>query len=166
MIAYEEIQRFLWFAYAIVGVCGAAMPAAVLLEGGGQDFVRDLATAVSLGVLPPLALLNLLALRTRVEENRLHVALGRFFPMLWGNVPLSEIERVEVVEYRPLRDAGGWGMRWGKFGGEFCRFWNARGHGGVRFYVHGAQYIIGSQHPEELARALTGATARQVRAAK
>lgn len=98
-------------------------------------------------------ILNLLVLRTRVEAGEVHVALG-WVPLFWTRLGIGAITEARPVTYRPLRDAGGWGFRFGRFEGNRCRFWNARGDRGVFLRCADRCYIIGSQRPEELYRAL------------
>lgn len=38
----------------------------------------------------------------------------RFLPFIWRRkfIPIQEIQSIEVLNIRPLRDFGGWGLRW------------------------------------------------------
>ncbi len=38
----------------------------------------------------------------------------RFLPFIWRRkfIPIQEIQSIEVLDIRPLRDFGGWGLRW------------------------------------------------------
>ena len=38
----------------------------------------------------------------------------RFLPFIWHRkfIPIQEIQSIEVLDIRPLRDFGGWGLRW------------------------------------------------------
>ncbi len=38
----------------------------------------------------------------------------RFLPFIWSIkfIPIQEIQSIEVLDIRPLRDFGGWGLRW------------------------------------------------------
>jgi hypothetical protein len=58
-----------------------------------------------------------------------------------------------------LRDAGAWGVRFGRFEGASCRHYNARGNRGVFLETSKRRYIIGSQNPERLHDALVRALA-------
>jgi len=67
-------------------------------------------------------------------------------------VPITGIVRYRVVQYRPILDYGGWGIRAGRDGE---RVLNARGDRGVRLELaDGSSLLIGSQRPEELAETL------------
>ena len=91
-------------------------------------------------------------LRTRVEEDRLIFG----FPLgLRRTIPLDQIRSAEAVTYRPLRDFGGWGLRFGSMG----MMYNARGDRAVRLHLkNGKVVFVGSQTPEELVRAISSET--------
>jgi hypothetical protein len=75
------------------------------------------------------------------------------FLLLWRRrrIPLERIERAERVTYRPIREYGGWGIRRGRDG--WC--YNVCGNRGVRLELGGGErLLLGSQTPEELARAI------------
>jgi hypothetical protein len=56
------------------------------------------------------------------------------------------------VQYRPIADHGGWGIRSGRDGE---RALTARGNRGVRLVLaDGTRLLIGSQRPEELAETI------------
>ena len=66
-------------------------------------------------------------------------------------IPLKDIQSVEVIEYSPLRDFGGWGVRYGLSG----KMYNARGNQAVRLELRSSGVVhVGSSRPEELAAAL------------
>jgi len=63
----------------------------------------------------------------------------------------SEIERYESKQYSPLREFGGWGIRWtpGKLA------YNVSGDRGIWIErTNGRTVLVGSQHPEEFLRAI------------
>ena len=63
----------------------------------------------------------------------------------------EKIVRAEAVTYRPIRDYGGWGVRFGPKG----RAYNTHGDRGVRLeFTDGRPLLIGSQQPETLANAI------------
>jgi hypothetical protein len=96
-------------------------------------------------------IVGLLRMTTEVCPTDLRVWFG-WVPTYRRIVPISSIQKIEVVTYRPLADYGGWGIRLGRDG---VRVLNARGNLGVRIdLVDGTKLLIGSQLPEDLARAL------------
>ncbi len=81
----------------------------------------------------------------------------RFFPLWSRTVPLTDIVTYEARQYRPLREYGGWGIR---FGPHRKRAYNVSGNRGVEVKLtDGTQLLIGSQRPEELASAISVAKA-------
>ena len=89
-------------------------------------------------------------LETRVEPAGVYV---RFFPLQLKEVLIKarEIESFEARKYNPLLEYGGWGIRLGSGGYAY----NARGNKGVQLTLRdGRKIMIGSQHSEELARAI------------
>jgi hypothetical protein len=105
-------------------------------------------------VFPCLIAVNVLFMRTRVDGHELVVQFGYCFPIYRKRIPLQEIRRARVVEYRPIRDAGGWGIRFGRFEQERCRFLNCRGNRGVLLETARLRCIVGSQQPERLLAAV------------
>jgi len=89
-------------------------------------------------------------LRTRVLKDGLYV---QFFPIHFSpkRIPLENVVKMEVRTYRPLREYGGWGIRWVLQG----KAYNMSGNRGVRLdYADGKHVLIGSQRPEELLAAI------------
>jgi hypothetical protein len=73
----------------------------------------------------------------------------RFFPLhlSWREIPFDSIARVMAVVYRPLREYGGWGIRFGKKGMAY----NVSGDRGVQVTLkNGKSFLLGSQRAEEL----------------
>lgn len=77
----------------------------------------------------------------------------RFFPFQRKvrQIDLSGVTGIAAVRYRPLRDYGGWGLRWG----WRSRCYNVSGNEGVRIdYDNNYHLLIGSQRAAELEAAL------------
>jgi len=160
---FEERQGFHWFAYAtvliaIAGTLVAAFVAFMVLREESLSIVEAcwIPLLVAAGAL---LVLNILSMRTTIARNRLSVQFGRFLPIYRKHIAVHEINHSRVVDYRPLRDAGGWGIRFGRFERQSCRFLNCRGNRGVLIETHDQRYIIGSQEPERLQAALDAARA-------
>jgi hypothetical protein len=105
-------------------------------------------------------LLNFLPMSTWVDREEIRVRFGRLVPFYTKRVPISRVKAARAVDYRPILQAGGWGIRWGRFEGKWTRFLNARGHWGVLLEGEKLRLIVGSAHPEEFAEAV--AKAREV----
>lgn len=147
---YEERQTFAVWAFALIAISEAVIIAAVWWAWfAGELGTRDFGLLIAMIVVLEALICMLLRLRTRLYPDRLEIQLG-FLPLLRKRIPLKEIRDARVVTYRPVRDAGGWGWRWGRFDGHFCTFLNARGNRGVYLDTTRGAVIVGSQKPEEL----------------
>ena len=157
---YEERQRFARWVYVLVaGVVAGAMVAFGLAASAEEGAARGLWLVGAAHLAVGAFVSNILLVTTRVSNAELYVRFGWLFPMIWKRIPLGDILESRCVTYRPLRDAGGWGLRFGRFEGRSCRFYNARGHEGVLIETPKRRYIIGSQTPERLEAAIEQARA-------
>lgn len=162
---FHEEQRFrqpwLWtllggVALAEIGIFGYGMIQQFVLGRPWGDrpmsdpalLLAGMATVLfSLGLL---ALFLAMRLVTEVREDGLSV---RFFPFHLRETVFrpGEIQSSEAVEYRPLLDYGGWGIRYGRGG----KAYNVSGNRGVRLeFADGKRLLIGSQRADELAAAI------------
>jgi hypothetical protein len=104
--------------------------------------------AVMLAVIALLGALLTLRQTTTVTKDSVSVRYGFLYET---RVPLTEIALAEAVEYAPLREYGGWGIR----GSRRRRALNARGNRGVLLTrTDGTTLLVGSQRPRELLDAL------------
>lgn len=70
------------------------------------------------------------------------------------HVPLSDIASAEVTKYRPLVEFGGWGWRTRIFSRKTA--YNIAGRIGLRITKkNGFQLVLGTQHEEEMKRAVS-----------
>lgn len=93
-------------------------------------------------------------LSVEVQPRGLHY---RFFPFHreWKVLPWSEVRAQRAVTYRPIREYGGWGLRYGK-NGRAC---NVSGNRGVLFTLaSGRTLLIGSDRAERLSDAVREAS--------
>jgi hypothetical protein len=96
----------------------------------------------------PIILIGLLIftfrLETRVTRNAVTINAGIFGR---ETIPISEIAKVEEIQYNPIRNFGGWGVRSGLGG----KIYNASGDRAVKITLKSNKIIyIGTQHPNEL----------------
>ena len=97
------------------------------------------------------------SLRLEVELNEEDLAI-RFRPFVRRRIPLSRIREFHARPYRPIREYGGWGLRYGPSG----KAYNVKGDRGVQLLLEGKEkLLVGSQRPEEFEGALARATGRQ-----
>jgi hypothetical protein len=108
-------------------------------------------TALLLGVVLLLGAVLTMRLSTTVTSDALSIRYGFLYRT---RIPLAEVAHAEAVEYSPIRQYGGWGVR----GTRRRRALNARGNQGVLVTrSDGSTLLIGSQRPRELLEALSRA---------
>ena len=155
---YREVQRLHPGWRIFIGAScflGGAAPLAVQLATGepvgnraSPLWVLALVFAV-FGVAMPVFMVFCLRLVTEVLEDALYV---RFIPLRTRRIPYASIVRCAPCDYRPIREFGGWGIRWG---GRRNWAYTMRGNRGVRLELEGGQrLLVGSGAPEDLARAI------------
>lgn len=166
MTYYRETQTIWpWMMVLLLGVVliTVFIPLWFGVQAGRDREAAEFVTPmiISLALMP--LVLNLMCLRTDVQRDQVYVRLGFFFPMMWRRIPLDSIAEVRVVQYRPLRDVGGWGYRLGRFEGTRCWYYTMRGREGVLILTDdNRQHIIGSQDPDSLVRAIRMASEKDV----
>jgi len=153
MTHFREVQKFrqawLWLILlAPMGFVGwGAYQQFVLRRPWGDRPMPDTGLLVFCGAMALfLVWFFVLRLVTEVRDNEVTV---QFVPM-WRKrtIALAQIRGAESVQYRPIRDYGGWGIRRGLTGWAY----NVSGNRGVLLkFFGGTDVLIGSQRPEELA---------------
>lgn len=107
--------------------------------------------ALLLAVVVLVGAILTVRLTTTVTADALSVRYGFLYKT---RVPLAEIALAEAVEYSPVREYGGWGIR----GTPRRRALNARGKQGVLLTrADGTTLLVGSQRPRDLLEALAHA---------
>ena len=84
-------------------------------------------------------------LTSEVREDGIYI---RFIPFQWSfqKIGYDELDTFEVTTYRPIRDYGGWGVRYGSKG----KAYNVSGNRGVLLtFKNGKRLLIGSQRSDE-----------------
>lgn len=159
---FEETQRFPgWITVLVVLAAGSSIVAFtvgiyVQLIGGepwGNNPMSDGALTIvggafivfGFGLLWLFASLKLI---TEVHADALHI---RFAPMRTKRIAFDRIEAAEVRTFRPIRDYGGWGVRYARG----VKAYLAKGPRGVYLtMLDGRDILVGSQSPGELEAAL------------
>ena len=154
---FREVQRNRqWWLWAVVLTpCALVGYGAVLQLVFGKPWgTRPMSDAglVLLCVFLAAVIVWLYKMRlvTQVRAEGLTVQ----FEWVWRPrlIPLDAIHSYRVVTYRPIADYGGWGIRYGFNGGTA---YTSSGKRGVQLeFDDGKRFLIGSQRPEELARAI------------
>ena len=89
-----------------------------------------------------------LKLITEVGPDGVHI---RFFPLTRRKITFDSITSCKARTYRPIREYGGWGIRFSRKGNAY----NVSGNWGVQLeFRQGRPLLIGSQRAEELADAI------------
>jgi len=146
---YWESQCPGWASWGmpVLGACFVALGAAEAHSGdrghGAFLVLLGIAMAGSLGG----------GLRVSVGRGELTVRIG-YFGWRVLQLTLSGIASVEVHSFNPLKDFGGWGLRWNRE----MRAVFLRGDRGVKITNHdNSRYLIGSDQPERLAAVIEAA---------
>ena len=165
-IFFEEEQRFrqtwLWVILLI-----SIVPVVILMIYGtyqqlalGQPFGNHPVSDTTLIWLGPAMILLMLSVPILLWTMKLHIIVDReflhirFFPFVKRDIPLNDILEWKAKVYHPLRDYGGWGIRWGFKG----KAYNVSGNRGVQLVlIKNKKLLIGSQKPDALAQAITTA---------
>lgn len=108
-------------------------------------------TVLLLAVVILVGAVLTMRLSTTVESDALSIRYGFLYRT---RIPLAEVAHAEAVQYSPIREYGGWGIR----GTRRRRALNARGNLGVLLTrADGSTLLVGSQRPRELLEALSRA---------
>jgi len=78
----------------------------------------------------------------------------KFFPFhfKWQSIAWNEIEKSEIRTYKPIREFGGWGLRYGKLG----KAYTIKGKTGLQLYLKsGRNILIGTNESETLIQVLS-----------
>lgn len=148
-VVYEEVQR--WPGWVVLVILAALAASAVAVLNAPPEH-RALAWA--LGLAPMLAFTLVVALlfdRLRIQVTRSAVVASfGTFGWIWKRIPLDDIQEMEPVHYRPIRDFGGWGIRF-SWTDPSRRAWTIRGDRALRLRLtDGTDFHLGCAHPRRL----------------
>ena len=153
---FEERQRFrskplVGLVVALAAWAWLALAISVRSDDRSWPLWWSWAIAVVFGMGLPWFLWAL-ELRTAVTGDGLDV---RFAPRIGGHrFPVAAIASACAVTYHPLKEFGGWGVR---FGARGARAYNVSGASGVEVIdTDGTRWVIGSRRATELAAAIAG----------
>ena len=157
-VVFEEKQRMRqWWIWLLIGGATAFVSYALLYqlitgEGLGTEPI-GLGEMISIEVLMLLLLLFIgrLELQVRIDAAGIHYRFWPFFK--WRHRIWAEMQSVEVRQYKPLLDYGGWGFRLGIGGNGWA--YNIAGNKGIQLVLqNGDRLLLGTQRPEEAAAAI------------
>lgn len=157
-IIYHEEQRLrqIWIWIVVLFVTGLAWYGSyqqlILGTPFGSNPAPDWMMVVIwivFGIGFPLIFI-VFRLRTEVRPDGVYL---KFAPVQrsYKIFPAEEIKRAEVEKYKPVREYGGWGWRFGKKG----KAYTISGKTGVTLYFKdGSRVLIGSRRAESFAQAV------------
>lgn len=137
-------QLWLWIILIIANVIGAITFYRELVQSTQEN--QKLVLFYFLLLVLVSILVYSITLTTKITEKEIRI---QFFPFhLKERIYLfSDLDKAEVVQYNPLLDYGGWGIRYGIKGKAF----NIRGNKGLKItFKSNKKRLIGTQKPEEL----------------
>lgn len=97
------------------------------------------------------AMLGALKLRTRIDRQGIHYRMSIFH---WKEqtIPWEDIDQVYVRKYSPLKEYGGWGVKYGPSGKAF----NVKGNFGIQITKkNGKRVLLGTQLPDDVSAYLS-----------
>jgi len=155
MTQFREEQRFEWFWTAMFCVPAVIVGYGLFREVWlNEPFISGalLWPAFAVAVVVAIWFVRL-KLVTEVRDDGVFI----HFVWLWParTIPWEQIRSVETRTYRPIRDFGGFGVRWAARGIVY----HARGNRGARLVLaSGERVLIGSRRADDLARAIAERT--------
>jgi len=155
---FREVQKFrqVWLWALLLALTGmqwyAAVEQLLFKMPFGDNPMQDIPLAIYwliFGVGLP-ALLFFSQLITEVRDDGIYFRFSPFHGT-FRRIAFSEIKRCEVLNYRPIRDYGGWGIRFRCKG----KAYNVSGNRGVQIeLLNGNRLLIGSQRADEFWRTI------------
>jgi hypothetical protein len=162
-VLFKEEQRFrlplfLFFIVTIfvIALYGYGMFQQVVLGHSWGNKPMSDARVVAIGSIEIVVITSVFViffvarLITEVRSDGLYI---RFIPFhrSFRRIPFETLKAYEACTYRPIRDAGGYGIHRGRRGWAY----NVSGNRGVQLeLVSGKRMLIGSQRPDELVCAI------------
>lgn len=159
-ISWREVQRGFewWIMLIIIGPLAFILADAVIAVTKNAS---EPSIIVALTFAAVIGLFSATNMTTEVRDYGIYVQLWPFMPR-FRRFAFTDIESAEARTYSPLREYGGWGIRFrigpgAKLGGAY----NMRGNRGVQLvFKGGRRLLIGSQKADELAMAINTGMSR------
>jgi hypothetical protein len=158
-ILFKEEQRFKqWWLWALLGGLNlffiyGVFQQLVLGQPFGDNPMGDTGLVLmTVGFMLMTLLFATFRLETEVRTDGIYV---RFFPfqLQFRRHAWEALTKAFVRSYQPLREYGGWGIRYGLFGQG--RALNISGNQGLQLeFADHSKLLIGTNQPENLAQAL------------
>ncbi len=157
-LLFREVQQFRqpWIWLVLTGTSLTALWAAVspfFLDSDWQEHwilhIILILFGLIFGVGLPLVF-YVTKLATEIRSDGLVIS---FYPLLFSQIkiPFHNIQSCVAIQYKPLQEYGGWGVRVGAKGTAY----NVSGDRGVQLeLVNGRKILIGSGNAEYLSRTI------------
>jgi hypothetical protein len=154
---FREVQYFRNVPFVALAILGLAAVEAFLSY---QFYMFSQKGAPLYPLIFPIGVSSLLIILLLTAKLEVEVYTGmfryRFFPLLpfWRQMERSSVETAEAVAYKPMREFGGWGIRYGR------NMWayTVSGSKGVIIKIRGGRtFMLGSKMAEELQRSIVAA---------
>ncbi len=150
MTDFKETQRFTqWWLWLILLGTWGSMIYAFIQEPPKTNVAYWVTGLIAIGL--PILFWQM-RLTTRVSSDGIRV---RFVPFHFKEqfYPWDSIESAQVRTYSPLREYGGWGIKYG-FNGQ-GKVYNVSGNQGLQLiFKSGEKLLIGTQKSEEIQAAV------------
>ena len=150
MADFKETQRFTqWWLWLILIFSWGSMIYAFISEKPVSNFA-NIISGVVMCALP--ILFWQMRLITRITDEGIYV---RFIPFHFKEqfYAWDSIESAQVRTYSPLKEYGGWGIKYG-FNGQ-GKVYNVSGNEGLQLvFKSGEKLLIGTQKPGEIQAAV------------
>lgn len=159
-VLYEERSGWAWWVHLLFGLTllAAIIPGLEFLKGNVGNGPEQmpfpvLVLCLALGTGIPGAIYALMGqLRIRVDAEGITLAWG-YLEVIKKRIPFKSVESAEAVSYSPLREFGGWGIR---FGANGNKAWTVRGRRALLLALKdGTRFYIGSDRPERILQWVT-----------
>ena len=141
-------QKWIWLILGFLGI-GAwylFIKQIILKEPVGTNPAPDIVVwmvFIIFGIIFPVSFYSM-KLIVEVRENDVYI---RFFPFYKKFILIENIKNYYVHTFKPIREYGGWGVRWSPTKGWA---YIVSGNRGVQLeLLDGSKILIGSQKPEE-----------------
>ncbi|HMF71234.1 MAG TPA: hypothetical protein VK616_07145 [Flavitalea sp.] len=155
-ILFVERQRFnqIWHLILIIAINGLLLFACYKQIIKGERFGMNSLSNIGLVVLTILCfiisvlILKFLILETKITNEGVFV---RFYPFhrKFIHYPWKIISQAFITSYHPMREYGGWGLRYKPF--KAAKAYNVSGNKGLQLvFVNGRKLLIGTQKEHEL----------------
>lgn len=152
MQEFKEVQSFNQVWLWVIGLIPVFIVSTVFIteitngNAKGTEDYFGMAVAILITSLTFLWL-RVLRLETQIGENGISL---RFRGLVFARriINWNEVESAEIVQYDPLFDYGGWGVKF-SFSKGWC--YNVSGDIGLHLkFKSGKELMIGTQKPDEL----------------